>query len=465
MIKLILFFLIMTTSHETSNPCSDPVYFQWEDKLKTNGAEYIDTTNTILHDEVIRGNKIGKIENQLDPATCSSYIFKNGDASYLPTNTEIYEMVGYQPTFRLIAKLENQLKVYEAAEKPTRMSKLYDLENNVEEIMIDGVSLSNLKKHFIEEYSESTLEEFVEEAMSHFTKEITIQIKLLNGNDIEETYRINPFSYESPGILSSKIKASERMHSIILMTINQGKGLSSIYTIPTVEAPNVIDLSFTPLKYSEAVKVEPEENWKKVNSFPFGDLEGKAILLHVYKEITQENKSYFYYYIEYENQMFFLKYCHCIYTDKPDIKILQNRDHSVHNSLNLIGTYGDSVRFEYVVYDELNEKWLLFDNWGAPKFIDLDHDGKKEIISEYRWDVSIIRWNEGQLEAVGLHENTIQYKNLPEMLGITKHVFFRNENNSFFEFSIWNPYDSDLSFYYQYETDHLKIMENEPAFP
>src|SRR5690606_7363263 len=62
-------------------------------------------------------------------------------------------------------------------------------------------------------------------------------------------------------------------------------------------------------------------------------------------------------------------------------------------------------RMGYLYYDQLQDNWSMFIDWGMPVITDLDEDGQRELVIQFQglhlsWpDVAIYRWHEGTFEA------------------------------------------------------------------
>ncbi len=53
-------------------------------------------------------------------------------------------------------------------------------------------------------------------------------------------------------------------------------------------------------------------------------------------------------------------------------------------SMRIVSCIGSSiVGYTYLVYDEANDKWLSFHNWGTPQAIDINQDGVKEVVLQF----------------------------------------------------------------------------------
>ena len=78
----------------------------WVEFIKWENTEY--TRNYEVSELDIEwpiGKELGEVTFMLDGHAGTQYQIKNGDAAYLPIGTKLYEMEGYDTSFRIIAKL------------------------------------------------------------------------------------------------------------------------------------------------------------------------------------------------------------------------------------------------------------------------------------------------------------------------------------------------------------------------
>ncbi|REB11622.1 hypothetical protein DVB69_00310 [Sporosarcina sp. BI001-red] len=131
----------------------------WTDALMMNdikyGSGFIHQEDTSLPET---GDSLGKVSYMLDGHACSSHKLKNGEATYVSVGTPVYEVVGYQPEFRVIA----DGRVFQVIDNPNAetLSDLADIEGKVTKISIrrdeDDTLLGELDpeqtKEFLKEY-------------------------------------------------------------------------------------------------------------------------------------------------------------------------------------------------------------------------------------------------------------------------------------------------------------------------
>ena len=147
-----------TQSAQQNDECPDGV-IDWVDVLKINDIQYSALWNeSIPVGENMKGDVVGEVSYQMDGNACSNHQMQNGDAAFLEVGTEVFEFIGYDSDFRVIA---NDV-IYEVNEneKAQTIGDLYDIEGKVVGMSLrsyfDGSFITDLKeehwKEFLDEY-------------------------------------------------------------------------------------------------------------------------------------------------------------------------------------------------------------------------------------------------------------------------------------------------------------------------
>ena len=170
-----------------------------------------------------KGEKIGEVTFKLADVACSNHRSKNGHAAYLKIGTPIYEMVGYNKNFRIIAGD----KVYQVSEnkKAKTISELLDIEGKAVKLSLestyDGKHLLDFteqeKNSFIEEYLHLKHVGFSEiyKSIIHDEDMVFLRIHLEDGSSFGISYwlksnALNPGAY-----------GTENMKSIVESRVNE----------------------------------------------------------------------------------------------------------------------------------------------------------------------------------------------------------------------------------------------------
>ncbi len=104
-----------------------------------------------------KGNKIGEVGYMLSGDACSDYRMKNGDATLLPKGTEIFEVKGYNPIFRLIAG--EHLYQVDSNPKAKTVADVFDVSKIVEKISLESI----IDGSHISDFSQDDFEAFIDE--------------------------------------------------------------------------------------------------------------------------------------------------------------------------------------------------------------------------------------------------------------------------------------------------------------
>lgn len=145
---------------DTVRGCPDGA-ISWVDTLMINDIVYTGYDEGISDGEPIeKGSKVGEVNYMLADNACSNHKLKNGDAAFLSIGTEVFEIVGYKPEFRVIAND----KVYQVDEneKAKTIAELYDIEGKVANISLE----STYDGSHIVDFEKIETEEFIDDFLS-----------------------------------------------------------------------------------------------------------------------------------------------------------------------------------------------------------------------------------------------------------------------------------------------------------
>lgn len=131
----------------------------WIEALKINDIQYYALPyGSYTVEDNMKGEVVGEVTFEMDSNACSDHQMQNGDAAYLDVGTEVFEFIGYDPDFRVIA---NDV-IYEVMENETAetVGDLYDIEGKVVGMSLrsyfDGSVITDLNEkrwpEFLDEY-------------------------------------------------------------------------------------------------------------------------------------------------------------------------------------------------------------------------------------------------------------------------------------------------------------------------
>lgn len=169
MFKKIIVSVILIVVLIVVSACSNATSFikgcpngsiSWVDILMVNDVKYTGYVDMDEVDDIEKGEVIGEVTFTLSDHACSDHRLRNGDAAYLPVGTEIYEYVGFDPSFRVIANGQ----IYQVDKNPSAqtIADLYDIEGKVEKISL----VSAHDNSHIADFSTADTEAFIEEYLT-----------------------------------------------------------------------------------------------------------------------------------------------------------------------------------------------------------------------------------------------------------------------------------------------------------
>ncbi|AQQ52597.1 hypothetical protein [Planococcus lenghuensis] len=83
--------------------CPPNAVIDWMDVLMVNGITYAADAEGLNDGNEEQGERIGEVKYSMDGHACSDHQLRNGDAAFLSTGTDIYEVAEYDPDFRVLA--------------------------------------------------------------------------------------------------------------------------------------------------------------------------------------------------------------------------------------------------------------------------------------------------------------------------------------------------------------------------
>ena len=170
-----------------------------------------------------KGEKIGEVTFKLADVACSNHRSKNGHAAFLKIGTPIYEMVGYNKNFRIIAGD----KVYQVSEnkKAKTISELLDIEGKVTKLSMESTYDGKHLVDFTEEETNSFIEEYLQlkhvgfseiyKSIIHDDEMIFLRIHLEDGSSFRISYWLNSNAL-NPGAFGT-----ENMKRIVESRVNE----------------------------------------------------------------------------------------------------------------------------------------------------------------------------------------------------------------------------------------------------
>lgn len=125
----------------SGTPPNCTAMIDWSDFVRHNGISYVASYSAF--GRPIASSDLGverfRIKNTLSSTTCDPYYRAiDGDAAYVPTGEPVFSVRGYAPSFRVAARHDGQLVLYEADSNPAarRGGDVLDIEGKVKGIAL-----------------------------------------------------------------------------------------------------------------------------------------------------------------------------------------------------------------------------------------------------------------------------------------------------------------------------------------
>jgi hypothetical protein len=190
--------------------------------------------------------------------------------------------------------------------------------------------------------------------------------------------------------------------------------------IPTATAMNskpsfplTVNLDIKPLQMAQITEGKPEKDWELIKEIPFGEVKQQKIVLNIYQEPKKPDttSTYIHAMVRFHGTNLGIRdeLMEVPTVEHSTMFLLQHTFSDHDNQLVLLGGIqlfaNGPGRVAYVMYDSLKNKWYTFEDWGKPRFVDLDSDGVDEFVIQHEGlhthppDITIYIWNKGIIEA------------------------------------------------------------------
>ncbi|MFC3750061.1 hypothetical protein [Paenibacillus sp. GCM10012306] len=156
---------------------------EWVDVLMINDIKYqrnYEGTQEVKADQV--GKKVGEVAYMLNDNACSDHITVNGDAAFLPVGTEIYELKGYRPEYRVVANHY----IYEVSDnsQARTVGDLLDIGGRISKVSIESGIDGSLIRYFDPEAAKVFEEELLRLKASDFKEIYAVTSRTKNERQI-----------------------------------------------------------------------------------------------------------------------------------------------------------------------------------------------------------------------------------------------------------------------------------------
>ena len=181
-------------------------------------------------------------------------------------------------------------------------------------------------------------------------------------------------------------------------------------------AKKTIDLTFAPVPREALKEGIPDEGWTKAKSIYFGNLENQVeSTLHLYIDNEgnadlRPGEGIIYGFIEHSGRFFEIGIVSYYGIDNVDVN-LADRNYDGIKEIEIVGDMGATyIEMKIISYNESNRQWENLLTMGSPEIIDLDNDGRDELIAVSAGSlptfVDIYKWNNDGFEKADISEAT-----------------------------------------------------------
>jgi hypothetical protein len=213
-----------------------------------------------------------------------------------------------------------------------------------------------------------------------------------------------------------------------------------------------IQLNFHPIHIKEIKQGTPKKGWIQVKTIEIGKLDAGRVLVHFYVESDNENSVYAF--VEHVGKLYELG--DVAYSYGLDDVLVQRVNQSFNDgekNINIIAGLGTAFTYwDILAFDQKNGRWLTFEVMGRPEMVDLDHDGRKELVAIFEGahlnypDVAIARLNKGMLEL----------SEIAEQIGKSDKQYVRiTKEDGSFVFETGKVNEDQPQHYFRYENGQL----------
>ena len=145
---------------------TDPgLIIDWANFIQFDGISYMENYS---QRPKLSKDSLGEVYDEVDCTiqdhVGEGYEIQDGDAAFLDPGTKVFEMQGYQPSFRLVARFNGEYVIYEADTNPTATvgEDLLDIRGKVSSIGVE----SDREKKLGEIHDPEVIERLVEAALA-----------------------------------------------------------------------------------------------------------------------------------------------------------------------------------------------------------------------------------------------------------------------------------------------------------
>jgi hypothetical protein len=174
-----------------------------------------------------------------------------------------------------------------------------------------------------------------------------------------------------------------------------------------IKLPDIIELHYKGIELDGILQAGDLTSLKKVKDEQLGKVYGEQINISLYSDNDNNIHGVF----KHQGKEFILNYLGYAHDlESVEIYELQLVYNTDGKNLVLVSGIGSSILgYQYIIFDESNNKWTSFHNWGTPQAIDINHDGIKEVFLQFHGmhlhtpDLNIFSFQDGRFRVVDIN--------------------------------------------------------------
>lgn len=261
------------------------------------------------------------------------------------------------------------------------------------------------------------------------------------------------------------------------VTVNKFGGIWLISSIEKIEAgegvdkveldsalPQSIKLKYDNIALENISLADNLSSFKKLEDRELGTINGKNIIMTLYSDSKNSIHGVF----QHGGQKYVLRYLgysHDI--NSVEAFNLQLKYKNAENNTYLLSAVGSQILgYQYIFFDETNNRWLSYRNWGIPKVFDMNKDGTNEVLMQFKGmhnnapDGNILAFSKGRFTLSSINAAVYKNSKISKETNKIGTTFKETDGEFFVEVDIYG--NNNISSLYSLEYDRLVSLNEEP---
>ena len=182
-----------------------------------------------------------------------------------------------------------------------------------------------------------------------------------------------------------------------------------------IQLPNQVKLTYEEIRLEQIQPYEEYTGWRKMSSLPFGEFSDQPITIDLYTTKKSQDVNGI---LHFEGNTYLIKdlgYAHDL--NSIETYIIQEHYKTDNEYIIFVGGIGNKKTFslKYLFFNVLTDEWMVYQNWGIPKVVDLNQDGVKEIIVQFDGlhahlpNINILKRKDGKFEVADIQSSILEH--------------------------------------------------------